>query len=175
MSDTAPSSRTQPMAPLADFIVRMRWLWLATTVLLVALSLANIAKIWPPNPDARIFFAAENPDRQALDRFEETFSKNDNLMIVVEPEDGEVFTPATLKAIGEITEKAWLLPLVRRVDSLTNFQHTYAEGDEMIVRDLVPDPAGVTDAGAAEARAIALARIELVGSYIPHDATDVTM
>ena len=173
MKDSSPAE-AHPMAPLADFIVRMRWLWLATTVVLVALSLANISNIWPPNPDARIFFAEENPDRQALDRFEETFTKNDNLMIVVEPKGGEVFTPATLAAIGEITDKAWLLPLVRRVDSVTNFQHTYAEGDEMIVRDLVPDPFNVDEAGAVEAKAIATDRIELRGSYIPHEGTDVT-
>ncbi|MEM1298646.1 MAG: MMPL family transporter, partial [Pseudomonadota bacterium] len=179
MKDTpaAPGTsdgRAQPMAPVADFIVRMRWLWLATTVVLVAISLANISKIWPPNPDARIFFAEENPDRQALDRFEETFTKNDNLMIVVEPANGEVFTPSTLAAIGDITEKSWLLPFVRRVDSVTNFQHTYAEGDEMIVRDLVPEPFAVDEAGAAESKDIATSRIELIGSYLPHGKTDVT-
>ncbi|MEM7743399.1 MAG: outer membrane lipoprotein-sorting protein [Pseudomonadota bacterium] len=153
----------------------MRWLWLLTTAGLVVLSLARIDAIWPPNPSARIFFAPENPDRQALDRFEETFTKNDNLMIVVVPDSGEVFSPDTLAAIGEITERAWFLPLVRRVDSLTNFQHTFAVGDDFEVEDLVEDPANATQADADRAREIALNRIELVGSYVPPNATDVTM
>lgn len=169
-----PTGRHGLMATTADAIVRLRWLWLGLTVVLIALSVARLDRIWPPNPDARIFFAEENPDRVALDRFEATFNKNDNLMIVVAPKGGDVFDPDVLGVIGEITEKAWLLPFVRRVDSLTNFQHTEAVGDEMITRDLVEDPAGVTPDQAAEAKKIALARIELVGQTVSPQG-DVTM
>ena len=173
----APKDADTPrgaMAPAADFIVRARWLWLVLAAGLVALSVARIENIWPPNPDARIFFAEENPDRQALDRFEDTFNKNDNLMIVIEAADGDVFDPKVLAAIGEITERTWYLPFVRRVDSITNFQHTYANGDEMIVRDLVEDPANVTPEEAAKAKAIALDRIELLDYYVA-PKSDVTM
>ena len=168
------NGRTRVFAGLADFIVRMRWLWLAVTVALVVLSAMPLANIWPPNPDARIFFAEENPDRVALDKFEATFNKNDNLMIVLEPAGGDVFDPGVLEAIGEITERAWYLPFVRRVDSLTNFQHTEADGDDMITRDLVEDPANVTAEEAALAREIALGRVELVGQTVSPKA-DVTM
>ena len=58
-------------------------------------------------------------------------------MIVLAPESGKVFTPETLAAVGEMTEKAWLLPFATRVDSITNFQHTRATEDELIVDDLV--------------------------------------
>ena len=174
MSPSSDAPGSQPFAPVAEFIVKARWLWLVLTVGLVLFSLAKIENIWPPNPDARIFFAEENPDRQALDRFEETFNKNDNLMIVVEAKDGEVFTPKILAAIGEITDKSWYLPFVRRVDSITNFQHTYADGDEMIVRDLIEDPANVTEDVAATAKAIALDQIELVNQTLA-PSSDVTM
>ena len=57
---TGPSQHgNQPFAPIADFIVRARWLWVAMTVLLVAFSVAKIANVVPLNPDARIFFAEE--------------------------------------------------------------------------------------------------------------------
>ena len=72
-----------------------------------------------------------------------------------------------------MTEKLWLLPHVRRVDSITNFQHTYANGDEMIVRDLVEDPTTVTQQQADEAKAIALDRVSLVHSHQSPEA-DVT-
>ena len=84
----------------ARFIVGARWLWLALTVALVALSIARIDQIWPLDPNARVFFAPENPDRQALDQFEETFAKDDNLMIVVVPKGGEVFTRKCLASLG---------------------------------------------------------------------------
>ena len=166
--------RSTAMAGIADFIVRMRWVWLVVALGLVALSVARLDRIWPPNPDARIFFDEKNPDRVALDKFEATFNKNENLMIVIAPEGGDVFDPRILKLIGEITEKAWLLPFVRRVDSLTNFQHTEAEGDEMITRDLVEDPANTSPEDAEIARKVALDRIELVNQTVSPKG-DVTM
>ncbi|MEO1611048.1 MAG: MMPL family transporter, partial [Pseudomonadota bacterium] len=158
-------------ARLADFIVRTRWLWLVVAIAVAAVSAARIDRIVPIDPDARIFFDPANPDRQNLDRFEAMFSKDDNMVILVEPSDGDVFTPETLAVIGEMTEEAWLLPFVRRVDSLTNFQHTYAEGDEMIVRDLVPEPWNVSPEVAAEAERIAQSRIELRNSMIDPESS----
>lgn len=179
-ASTAPDAATpralsRPIArKAAHFIVSARWLWVALTIAAMALAVARIDQIWPLDPNARVFFAPENPDRQALDKFEATFAKDDNLLIVITPEGGKVFTPDVLGAIGEITEQAWLLPFVRRVDSITNFQHTYAEGDEMIVRDLVADPPNVTADEAADARKIALSRIEMVNFSLTK-ATDVTL
>jgi len=177
MPTDAPDPPPDPPPSLAElsaaFIVRARWLWVILAVALVAAATARIGAIWPPDPSSRIFFAEENPDRQALDRFEKVFTKDDNLMMVLAPEGSEVFTPEVLGAIGALTERAWHLPFVRRVDSLTNFQHSYAEGDALVVRDLVPDPDHVTPAEAAEARRIALGRVELVNAMVS-PAGDVT-
>lgn len=174
MSREPSEARRQPFAGAADFIVRMRWAWLGLAAILVALSLARIDGIVPPDADARIFFGKENPDRKALDAFEGTFSRADNVMIVVEARSGEIFEPAVLAAIGEITERAWHLPFVRRVDSVTNFQYTRADGDDLIIRDLIEDPAGVTPEEAASAREIALSEDELVHRIIA-PSSDVTM
>ena len=149
----------------AGFIIRTRWLWVVIGLALTVGMGMGLGKLGF-NPDARVFFAEENPDRQALDQFEAEFAKDDNLLLVMNAKEGGLFTPEILSAIAGLTEKAWLLPHVRRVDSLTNFQHTYAVGDEMIVRDLVPDPTDVTPEVAAEAREIALSRPELVNSMI---------
>ena len=96
MGRDAGNGARRASAKAADVIVRGRWLWLAV----LAVSVVRIDAIWPLDPSARIFFAPENPDRQALDRFEDTFSKDDNLMIVIEPAEGAVFTPQVLGAIG---------------------------------------------------------------------------
>ena len=58
-------------------------------------------------------------------------------MFVVAPDSGKVFRPDTLAAVGAITEKGWQLPYATRVDSITNFQYSHAEGDDLIVDDLV--------------------------------------
>ena len=123
---------------LASLIVAMRWVWPVVTLALLAVAFIGLTKI-SFDPSARQFFSEENPDRVALDAFEAEFSKDDNVMIVLVPKDGDVFTPEMLALQGRITECAWQLPYVRRVNSLTNFQNTSAEGDDMLVRDLVPD------------------------------------
>ncbi len=149
----------------AAFIVRTRWLWIVAGLALTVAMGMGLGKL-SFNPDARIFFAEENPDRTALDRFESEFAKDDNLILVMNAKEGGLFEPKVLSAIGELTEEAWLLPHVRRVDSLTNFQHTYAIDDEMIVGDLVPEPASVTPEQAAAAQEIALSRPELLHTMI---------
>lgn len=176
-SDQAPQANADKSGSLtgktARFIVRVRWLWMVMTIALVALSIARIDQIWPLDPNARVFFAPENPDRQALDRFEETFAKDDNLMIVIEPKGGDIFAPDVLGVIGEITDKAWRLPFVRRVDSITNFQLTYSEGDDMVVRDMVENPATVTSDEAVEAKRLSMDRVEIINLFAPK-AADVT-
>ncbi|MBX2854544.1 MAG: outer membrane lipoprotein-sorting protein [Rhodobacteraceae bacterium] len=169
----------------AEAIVRLRWLWIAMTLVIVVVSALGLGRL-TLDPSARVFFDPKNPDRIALDRFETIFAKDDNLMFVIAPKGGDVFTPEMLALQGRITECLWRLPFVRRVNSLTNFQHTYAEADDMIVRDLVPDqPYGrslennacdldldavaVTPEMAAEAREIALSRVELLNSFVDPD------
>lgn len=171
MADGGATAGAGRSARMADFIVRWRWVWIGLAIVLAALSVARLDRIVPIDPDSRIFFAPENPDRQRLDAFESMFSKDDNLVFVIEPKDGRVFTPETLAAIGRMTEEAWRLPYVRRVNSITNFQHTFAEGDEMIVRDLVVDPAAATPEEAEAAKEIALSRIELRNSMVDPEAS----
>ena len=89
--------------------------------------------------DYRVFFSKDNPELVAFESLEKMYTKNDNVMFIVTPKDGNVFTSETLKIIQELTLEGWQVPHSIRVDSITNFQHTEAEGDELIVRDLVPE------------------------------------
>ena len=173
-------------ARVAALIVKLRWLWVAFALCLLGADMVGLSNI-KLDPSARQFFAEENPDRVALDKFEAEFAKDENLMFVLAPTDGDVFSPEMLALQGRLTECMWRLPFVRRINSLTNFQHTYAEGDDMIVRDLVPelpfgpqstestcdmsvvDPSVVSPEAAAEAREIALSRVELVNQQVSAD------
>ena len=158
------------MERFADFVVNNR-----TKMALASLMMAFIVFAGIPNlkldTDGRVFMAADNPDKIRLDNFEQEFAKDDNLAIVIVPEDGEVFTPRTLGAIGALTEDLWNLPYVRLVNSITRFQNTYATGDMMIVEDLVTEPTMVTVEEAAAARAVALDRIEIRNSLINEEGT----
>jgi predicted RND superfamily exporter protein len=96
--------------------------------------------------------------------------KNDNTLIVLAPDSGKVFQPETLAAVGEITERAWRLPFATRVDSITNFQYSHAEEDDLIVDDLVDLEREHTPEDLAELQAIALAEPLLKRRLISDEA-----
>ncbi len=54
------------------------------------------------------------------------YTKNDNLLFVVAPNDGNVFTQETLSAIDEADARSVADPIRTRVDGVTNYQHTTA-------------------------------------------------
>lgn len=142
-------------------VVRWRWLIVALTLVVVVAAGLGLRDL-TFNADSRLFFGPDDPGRQALDALENTYTRASGLLFVLAPADGEVFTNRTLGAVAALTEAAWRLPWATRVNALTNFQHTRAEGDELIVEDLVPDPEALGAAELAAARAIALGHDELV-------------
>lgn len=129
--------------------------------------------------DYRIFFSEDNPQLNTFNELQETYTKSDNLLIMLLPKSGEVFTQETLLAIYQLTELSWQIPYSRRVDSLTNFQHTYAVEDELIVEDLVSQPLGNTTEELAAIANIAVNEPELIGRLISSDmsaaAVNVTL
>lgn len=123
---------------LGEWVVRYRWLVIISTLILVAMA-GSGGKFLKFTNNYRIFFSAENPQLLAFEALEKKYSKNDNVMFVLEPKSGDVFTNDVLAAVEELTEQAWQIPYSSRVDSLSNFQHTEAEEDDLIVRDLYED------------------------------------
>jgi predicted RND superfamily exporter protein len=89
--------------------------------------------------DYRVFFSEKNPQLLAFDELQNTYTKDDNVILVLAPENGHVFTNETLEAVEWLTQEAWQIPYSIRVNSITNFQYTYADGDELIVEDLITD------------------------------------
>ena len=76
---------------------------------------------------------------QQLEAVENTYLKNETIVMVIAPGDNRVFTRRVLQVIKDMTAALWQTPASSRVDSITNFQHTRAEGDELIVEDLFDD------------------------------------
>ena len=57
--------------------------------------------------------------------------------IVIAPKSGSIFNQETLSLIKSMTDDFWQTPLSTRVDSITNFQHTYSLDGDLIVEDLL--------------------------------------
>ena len=137
------------------WILTHRWSVIAVTILLVALA-GSGGRLLKFSTDYRVFFSDENPQLTAFEELQDTYTKNDNLLMVLAPASGDVFTPRVFAAIVDVTERAWQIPYSLRVDSLSNYQHTYAEGDTLTVIDLIEEPATKTPDQIDRIRTIAL-------------------
>ena len=149
-----------------DIIVHRRW-WVIAACVLGALAAGSGMRFIEFSNNYRVFFSPENPQLQAFEQLQNVYTKSDNALFVVAPKDGKVFTRQTLATVQWLTQQAWKLPYSSRVDSVTNFQHTTARGDDLVVRDLVPDPAALSDADLARIREIALHEPLLLNRLIP--------
>jgi len=89
--------------------------------------------------DFRTYFSSDNPQLQAFEQLESDFNKQDTLVFLIEMEDESrsILNSNALNFLGELTQKAWQLPFVRRVDSLVNYQRIESEEDELIIDDLI--------------------------------------
>lgn len=152
-----------------DFLFKWRWPVLIAT-LAVAMLAASGGRFIEFKNDYQYFFREDNPQLRAFEDLQEIYTKNDNILFVVAPESGKVFTPETLAAVGEITDRAWQLPFSTRVDSITNFQYSHAEEDDLIVDDLVDLEREYTPAEREELQAIALGEPLLKRRLVSNEA-----
>ncbi|MEM9404669.1 MAG: MMPL family transporter [Acidobacteriota bacterium] len=105
--------------------------------------------------DYRIFFGPDNPDFVANEDAQATFGKPDNIAFVLTTDEGSIYSQSTIAAIHDLTEASWSLPYASRVDSLTNFQNSVGENDDLFVEDLVPDPSALSPAEIVRLQALA--------------------
>ena len=140
---------------LGPWVIKYRWIIILLSLVLV-FGAASGGRFLVFKADYRVFFSDDNPQLKAFDKIEKTYSRNDNVIYIISPKDGNVFTRETLKVIETATEKAWQIPYSTRVDSISNFQYTYAEGDDLIVEDLISDAENLTDADIEKIKNVAL-------------------
>ena len=151
------------------FLIRIRWLVILASIA-VAGYVSTGTQYLAYSNNYRTFFSDENPELRNFEEFQATYTKNDNFLFVLVPKDGgDVFNNDTLAAVGELTEEAWQLPYATRVDSVTNFQYTYAIEDDLIVEDLIPEPGETSEEELAQKRDVAIAEPLLFGQIISKD------
>ncbi len=139
-------------------------------VILVCLTFAFLAAAGAQKlvfkSDYRVFFGDSNPQLMAYESMQKIYNKSDDVAFIVVPKDGDVFTAEHLGALKKLTKQSWQTPYSTRVDSLTNFQNTYAEADDMIVEDLVMDATRLTSADLANIKRVALNEPFLVDKIV---------
>ena len=154
---------------LAAGVIRYRWLVIAAALLLVAGLGSGMGKL-NFSTDYRAFFSDQNPEMMAFENFQGSYTKNDNILFVLKPRQGELFTPELADAMERITERAWQIPYVIRVDSLSNFQYSWSEQDDLVVEDLISDGLSLSAEQLAAKKQIAVEEPLLYRNLISADA-----
>ncbi|MDE0213753.1 MAG: MMPL family transporter, partial [Deltaproteobacteria bacterium] len=149
-------------------VLRHRWL-VAGLATLVMLALTAGAQFVVIKNDHRVLFGEDNPQLAAFDALENTYTASNSALIAVAPRKGTVFTREVLVAMEELTAAGWEAPHSSRVDSLTNYTHSEADGDDLIVEPLVEDAQALSDADLARVEKIALSSPEVAGRLVSRD------
>ncbi len=145
-----------------------RW-WVVGLATLVMLAMTAGAQFLTVSNDYRILFSDDNPQLMAFDALEATYTESYNLLIAVAVQEGSVFEPETLDAVESLTEAVWQLPYSSRVTSLTNYSHSEADGDDLIVAPLVEDALSMDAAALERVEAIALGDADIAGRLVSRD------
>ncbi|MFT5084588.1 MAG: putative RND superfamily exporter protein [Lentisphaeria bacterium] len=154
---------------ILEYVVYNPWK-LALASLLLVLAAAYGGQNLAISNDYRNFFSDDNPELLAFENLQNTYNKSDNVLFLITPKDGQVFTPQTLAGVQWLTEQSWQTPFSSRVDSITNFQHTTAVEDDLFVANLVEDPNQSQEA-LRKIKAIATAEPLLVRRLINAEGT----
>ena len=136
-------------------LFRYRWLVLLGVIAATALAVYGATNLTFKG-DYRIFFGENNPQLQAHDALERKYTKADSIIFVVQPNEGSVFDREVLDAVAWMSEESWYMPKVLQVDSLSTYQHTKAEGDDLTVEALAEYPQEMSDEDIAYLRDVAL-------------------
>lgn len=153
-----------------EWVIKNRWLALIGSIA-IFLSAAS-GGVMKFDSDYHVFFSEDNPQLLAYDALQNTYTKDDNVFIVIERKDGEdLFDRETLTALEELTQQSWQVPYSSRVDGITNFQYTRAVEDDLYVDDLISNAQGKTDSQLAELKEITTTDSRIVHRLMNEEGT----
>lgn len=143
------------MNNFSNSILKFKWLILIGCLAFVGIAGYGAQKLTFKS-DYKTFFDKDNKQLNDFLDLQKIYSKSDNVAIVVAPKDGNVFTKETLTAIWELTNESWLVTYNSRVDSISNFQYSYAIEDDLIIEDLILEADMLDDESIARTKRVAL-------------------
>ena len=153
---------------ISQSVINNRLLWIILSAVIAIVSISGVHRL-SLSVDYRAYFSEDNPERMAYEKMQLDYSDNDNILIAFSPETGDLFTPEMLDLVEQLTADAWQIPYSSRVDSMINFQHTYAIDDDLIVEPLFEDTTSLTAEQISQTRSIALNEPRLVSALVSPD------
>ena len=167
--DRITNSIDQFAVKWTEWVIRHRLLTILLSLLVVGFIASN-ARFLDFATNYRVFFSGDNPDLVSFEEFQKVYTKNDNFLFVIQHKDQRKFDGQLAEIAERITQEGWKIPYSIRVDSIPNFQYTWAEGDDLTVEDLIKDAGSLSPAQISERLNSALAEPLLKDNLISADA-----
>lgn len=119
-------------------IMLYKWRWMTSLLVLIPIYFLYTGQQYlGVAADYKVWFVDKNPELSDFVEIQKTYNKSDNVIFLIEAKDGEIFSADILHDLEWLTKEAWKVPYSIRVESITNYQHTFANGNELIVQDLI--------------------------------------
>ncbi len=151
---------------LFDWVLKRRAPILAISAAILVTSSIGTLKL-KVSLDNRVFYGEENSYFRDLREFEANYTSNDNILFVVRSKSS-INTPDYANVIRWITDQAWLIDNVVRVDSLATYPHVRSQEDTIFVGPLL-DFVCPLDSGCVDERAGALLSSGLINRLLSED------
>ncbi len=132
------------------------------SVVVIGSFMRNVA----PSISYKDMLGADFPLLKIYERVQREYTNDDNLLVFIAAKNGNAFTKETLLGAKQLTKELWKTPYSIRVDSIANFQHTQADGDDLLVAELVGDPDTLDQPTIDRIRQIALAEPQLLNRAV---------
>ncbi|MFT7681746.1 MAG: putative RND superfamily exporter protein [Moritella dasanensis] len=94
--------------------------------------------------DYKVFFDKNDKGLLQLERLQQTYTKTDNVFVMIKPPEEDVFTINTIKLLHNLSQDFWQVPHSSRVDSITNYPHSFAKGDDILIEEFVYEKEEIT-------------------------------
>ncbi|MCO4781458.1 MAG: MMPL family transporter [Candidatus Cloacimonetes bacterium] len=158
---------------MARFIVKNPGKVLLVGLMLIAVMLPGLKHL-DQDFGYRIWFKAGDPDIERFDAFERRFGNDDNIVVVMRSPSG-IFDKSSAETLIKLSEEMWHLPDVIRVDSLSNYNWTHAEEDDLMVEPMLPDDMELTQELLDQRKHESLTDEVLPGYLVSKDGTIALM
>lgn len=132
------------MNNLYKFITTRRGITILICLIVIAF-VGSYVRFLEPSLTYRDMLNPNLPQLIAYENIQKNYTHDDNIQVILASNDKDVFNKETLIVIDELTTKLWKTPFSTRVDSLTNFQNTTSQNDDLLVAALLEDTSAITD------------------------------
>ncbi|MAW07605.1 MAG: hypothetical protein CME61_04915, partial [Halobacteriovoraceae bacterium] len=103
----------------------------------------------------RIWFKTDDHLIQDLNELEQKFGNDERILLAVHSKT-DIFTKSNLEALEKLTEGMWLVPQVTRVDSMSNYNYSKVDGDDLYSEPFIENAAELSPKEIIEKKEIAL-------------------